>query len=159
MGARVVIGVAASGSATGLVVRVGERLVDAEIIWRTTPERDQARLALDAYVRQVLGRVAAHHDSQLQAGMPEPLVACVGPLLTSQTWINYGAIGLIAGALLAMPWQVRLVSYHAARRGVSSLGDYPARLVGLRETGSGRLRHCRMAWNAAGLAMQPREVA
>ncbi len=165
MTAPVVVAVDPGPRWTGLIVRRGDDYLAHELLRR----RSKGRIPEPAYGAFVIARIevllvaARDHDGR------EPLLiveAANGPTgfkdgsRAPLNPIDVFALGLVIGAVLAHFPDAQVVP--PGGHGSGLLVCYPPELRGPREhgpVGTGVLRHCRSAWDVAGLAQLPQRLA
>lgn len=148
-----VVGVDPGGQTTGIVARHGNMLDLATLVTRKD-------WTFDRYLREVVAatgdalRLAREIDDRALLALedlthPNPhmgLANVMGLLDTAQT---IGALRLAFRAVMVPP----------GRNGSRPLHFYPTELVGPHEAkGTGKLRHCRSAWDVAGAAKTVRAL-
>jgi hypothetical protein len=142
-----VLGVDPGGKWTGMVLRAhtGDVIVNVLGI----RDDDEPIHEYGAAMRETLFELGDGHqiDAIALEGLTEPNphmgMINVGGLL--DTAVVYGAIG-------AWPWPVPVYIVEPGGHGSAPLAAYPGELIGEREKkGTGVLKHCRSAWDIAGV--------
>lgn len=144
-----VIGVDPGGASTGIVVRLGDRLLDWALVERAEPEE------FDAYLGRVMTEITTAGNDRPHALLAVEDLNHPNPHLGLANVEGLMATAQVLGAIRrhATRTYLRLVLVPPGRHGSAPLQSYPRELVGERErAGTGRMRHLRSAWDVAGAA-------
>lgn len=164
----VVIGVDPGSRYTGLVIRLGDQVVNHAVL--DSGEKRKRALPPAAYMIDVTEWMLAAHAHVVGLGH-EVVVAVEGlvppsmfmgargnkaPLTDPAT--HMGLSMVFGGVIRAFPAAVEV---RPGAHGSNPLQTYPSELVGIREKGlfgSGILGHARSAWDVAGMAVRALRV-
>lgn len=158
----VVIGVDPGSRYTGLVVRLGNDVVDHAVLESTHDQGNRRAIPPMTYVREVIAWVDAL-KAHVESFGHDVAVGCEGvkapnmyhdgekaPLTDPAT--HMGVAMVFSGVMVAFPDAIEV---RPGGHGENLLRSYPAELIGPREKrafGSGILGHARSAWDIAGVA-------
>lgn len=144
------IGIDPGGRETGIVSRVGHRVIRATLVTSETPPHV---LPNAVYLEEILDAVADCRTGEPYRVAVEKVVPPNPHVNQAGGWRATNMEGLLGcaivlGAVLARyPLAVQVAP---ARNGSGPLASYPAELVGERETaGTGKRRHLRSAWDVS----------
>ena len=150
----VIVGIDPGGRSTGIVVRDG-----ASLLYHDVVERSKGETMGEYLVRVCDGVKSAKYQSLRSGSMrafappyavedlndPNPHMGIVNLRGLIDTAQVLGVILHVHPSAIVVP---------PGRHGSAPLKSYPAELVGAREAkGTGRLRHCRSAWDIASVGL------
>lgn len=149
-----IVGIDPGGANTGIVVRWREVLAGHVLVRRADNP--------DLYRELLLAEVDyAWHRAETAYPWSTPLVAvesvhAPNPHVRMTNVDGILATAEIVGAIRERCARrgYRLIMVPPGKHGSAILGSYPRKLVGPRDTGGGKLRHCRSAWDIAYLGGQ-----
>ena len=144
MSSLVVLGCDPGGSATGLVLVQGDRLLDHRVV-----RQPGSSLRAD-YVQDVLAAAERMVERVYCSLVAIELVTAPVPHMGTIAVGGLLGAAAIAGALIAFAGDRDVILVPPQSYGSAPLAAYPPKLIGPRErSGSGVLRHARSAWDVA----------
>lgn len=150
----VIIGVDPGGRTTGLVATQGTQVLGEPVLIQRAGRINTHTITDCAYIAAVVSAVTAMHYDHVRGVVAVEGVNCPSPHMGMTNAAGVIATGVVLGAILGNYPAAILVP--PAKHGGKPMAAYPDVLVGPRESaaGTGRLRHCRSAYDVALSARQ-----